>query len=118
MFYERFVNDVINSRKKNTPDSLITSLNCYPPNIKFTDEVNLSKFLDSNIKIVDGKVETSVYRNPNKIHVHWTSKVPKRYKRNAIYGDLNSSYQTSMKFDHEKEIIREYHLAGFPTRFF
>ena len=50
--------------------------------------------------------------------VHWTSKVPKRYKRNAINGDLNRSYQISMNFYHEKEIIREkYHLAGFPTRF-
>ena len=50
--------------------------------------------------------------------VHWTSKVPKCYKRNAINGDLNRSYQISMNFDHEKEIIREkYHLAGFPTRF-
>ena len=50
--------------------------------------------------------------------VHWTSKIPKRYKRNAINGDLNRSYRISMKVDHEKEIIREkYHLAGFPTRF-
>ena len=50
--------------------------------------------------------------------VHWTSKVPKRYKRNAINGDLNRSYQISINFDHEKEIIREkYHLAGFPTTF-
>ena len=50
--------------------------------------------------------------------VHWTSKVPKCYKRNAINGDLNRSYQISMNFDHEKEIISEkYHLAGFPTRF-
>ena len=50
--------------------------------------------------------------------VHWTSKVPKCYKRNARNGDLSRSYQTCMNFDHEKEIIREkYHLAGFPTRF-
>ena len=50
--------------------------------------------------------------------VHWTSKVPKRYKRNTINGDLNRSHQISMNFDHEKEIIREkYHLACFPTRF-
>ena len=50
--------------------------------------------------------------------VHWTSKFPKRYESNAINGDLNRSYQISMNFDHEKEIIREkYHLAGFPTRF-
>ena len=50
--------------------------------------------------------------------LHWTSKVPKHYKRNAINGDVNRFYQISMNFDHEKEIIREkYHLAGFPTRF-
>ena len=50
--------------------------------------------------------------------VHWPFKVPKRCKRNAINGDLNRSYQISMNFNHEKEIIREkYHLAGFPTRF-
>ena len=61
---------------------------------------------------------TSVYWKPNKMPVHWTPKVPKRYKRNAINGDLNRSYQISMNSNHEKEIIREkYHLAGFPTRF-
>ena len=118
LFYKRFVDDVINRRKENTPDLLLTSLDCYLPNINFTVEVNPSKFLDFNIEIVNGKVETSIYRKPNKILVHWTSKVPKRYKRNAVNGDLNRSYQISLNFDHEKEIIREkYDLPGFPTRF-
>ena len=118
LFYKRLVDDVINRRKKNTPDSLLTSLNCYHPNVNFTVAVNIFKFLHSNIETVDGKVETSVYRKPNKMPVHWTSKVPKRYKRNAINGDLNGPYQISMNFYHEKEIIREkYHLAGFSTRF-
>ena len=86
--------------------------------MNFTVEVNPLKFLDSNLKIVNGKVETSVYMKPNKMPVHWTFKVPKRYNRNAINGDLNRSYQISMNFDHEKEIIRgKYHLAGFPTGF-
>ena len=53
LFYKRFVDDVINRRKKNTPDSLLTSLNCYHPNINFTGEVNSSKFVDSNTKIVN-----------------------------------------------------------------
>ena len=49
---------------------------------------------------------------------HWTSRVPKRYKRNTINGDLNRSYQIRMNFDHEKEKIREkYRFTGFPTRF-
>ena len=110
LFYKHFVDDIVNRRKKNTPDSLLTSLNCYHANTNFTVKVNSSKFLDSNIKIDNGKVETSVYWKQNKMPVHWTSKVPKCYKRNAINGDLNRSYQISMNLDHEKEIIREkYH---------
>ena len=42
----------------------------------------------------------------------------KRYKRNAINGDLNRSCQIIMNFDREKETIKEkYNLADFPTRF-
>ena len=50
--------------------------------------------------------------------IHWTSKVSKRYERNAINGNLNRSYQIGMNSDHEKERIRgKKYLAGFPTRF-
>ena len=35
--------------------------------------------------------------------VNWKSNVPKTYKRNAINGDLNRSYQISMNFDNEKK---------------
>ena len=62
LFYKRFVDDVINSKKKNKPDSLLMLLNNYHANIILTVEVNPYKFLDANIKIVDGKGETSVYR--------------------------------------------------------
>ena len=79
--------------------------------------VNPTKFLDTNIKIVDGKVNMSVYRKPNKMPVHWTSQVPQRYKRNVINGDLNQSYQITVNFDNERETLREkYSLAGFPVR--
>ena len=49
LFYKRFVDDVINTRKKSKPDSLLISLNSYNSNIDFTVEVNPSKFLDTNI---------------------------------------------------------------------
>ena len=61
----------------------------FHPNINLFAEFNPSKFLDINIKVVDGKVETSVYRKPSKIPIHWTSKIPNLYKRNPINGDLN-----------------------------
>ena len=52
LFYKRFVDDVINKRKKNTPESLLTSLNSCHPNINFAVEVNLTNFLYNIIKIV------------------------------------------------------------------
>lgn len=62
LFYKHFVADVINSKKKNKLDSLLMLLNNYHANIILTVEVNPYNFLDKNIKIVDGKDETSVYR--------------------------------------------------------
>ena len=55
LFYKFFVDNVINTRQ-NTPDSLLTLLSCYRPNMNFTVEVSPSRSLDSNIKIVNGKV--------------------------------------------------------------
>ena len=69
------------------------------------------------MKIVDGKVETSSFRKPNKLSVHWTFTFSERYKRNAINGDLNRFDQISINFDHEKTITEKYRSAGFLTRF-
>ena len=42
----------------------------------------------------------------------------KRNKGNAINGAVNRFYQISMKFEHEKETVREkYCSAGFSTKF-
>ncbi len=66
----------------------------------------------------DNGVSTSVYRKPNKLPSHWTSQVPKRYKRNAINGDLNRSHRISMNFENEKaNIMNKFKKAGFPVRF-
>ena len=82
--------------------------------MNFTDGVNPSKFFDTSIK----NAETFVYKKPNKVPIHWTSKVPKRYKRNAENGDLSRSNQISMNFDQEEETVREnYRVLGSPTRF-
>ena len=60
---EPLVDDVINRRKNSKLDALITSLNSYHSNINFTFNVNPPKFLHTNIKIVNGKVKRSIYKN-------------------------------------------------------
>ena len=117
-FYKRFVDDVITRRSINKPDLLFSEINGYHPNIKFTTKTNPRKFLDTELIIIDNQIITSVYRKPNKLLTHWSSKIPKKYKRNMINGDLNRSYKISMNFQAEKEIITKKFLnADFPTRF-
>ena len=118
IFYKRFVDDVINRRSKNEPDLLFNDINGYHPNIKFTVEKNPDKFLDTHIHIIDRKATTSVHRKTNKLPTHWSSKIPKRYKRNMINGDLYRSHRISMNFEAEKvKIKKKFRDAGFPTRF-
>ena len=117
-FYKRFVDDVITRRKIGEPDHLFHAINNYHPNICFTLESQPKKFLDTNINIKNNNIETTVHRKPNKLPTHCSSKVPKRYKRNAINGNLKRSYRISMNFNEEKEIIRDkFANAGFPRRF-
>ena len=54
----------------------------------------------------------------NKLPVHWTSKIPVRYKRNAIIGELHRAKKIASNFDIEiKRIVNKYTTAGFPGRF-
>ena len=118
-FYKRFLDDVITTRSINQSDLLFSEINEYHPNIKLTTEANPRKFLDTELIVIDNKIITSVYRKPNKLPTHWSSKILKRYKRNMISGDLHRSYRISMDFQAEKEIITKKFLNAdtFPIRF-
>ena len=57
--------------------------------MKHTVEVKPDIFLDTKIVYSNDSIATEVKCNERKLPVHWSSKVVKRYKRNAIIGDLN-----------------------------
>ena len=88
-FYKRFMDDIVNRKNKNEPDDLFQKLNKNHPNMKYTVEVKPEIFLDTKIVYSNDVITTEVKRNDRKLPVHWSSKVPKRYKRNAIISDLN-----------------------------
>ena len=53
-----------------------------------------------------------------KLPVHWTSKIPVKYKRNAIIGELHRAKKITSNFDTEiKRIVTKYTAAGFLSRF-
>ena len=109
--YKRYVDDIYSKRIKNQPDKLFEKLNNYHPNIKLTIEVNPSKFLDTKIMIKNGIIETSVVVKESKMPSHWSSAVPKKYKQNAILGDLHRANKISSNFELEKQRIKKKHLS-------
>ena len=109
---------MISRRLKNTHDSLFEKLNSYYEKINFSIETNPEKFLDTRLLLENDIIKTEVYRKANKFPVHWKSQIPKRYKRNAINGDLHRSWRISSNFYHEKNQIRhKFSSAGYPMRF-
>ena len=62
VFYKRYVDDIINRRKKHEEDLLFKKLNDYHPKIKLTVEINPSKFLHTEIIILNNEVVSSVHR--------------------------------------------------------
>ena len=69
--------------------NLLKKLENNHPNMKYTVEVKPEIFLDTKIVYSNDVITTEVKRNDRKLPVHWSSKVPKWYKRNAIISDLN-----------------------------
>ena len=118
LFYRRFVDDIINRRKKNEHDIIFENLNKYHPKINLTMEVNLCKFLDTKIINNKGNITAEVFRKTSKLPVHWSSTVPKRYKRNAVIGDLHRSRRISSNFEKEFKVIkRKFRNADYPPKF-
>ena len=117
ILYRRYVDDIFTRKKKNEEDNLLPKLNSYHEKIKFTVEENLNKFLDTKLQLIDGCYNTSVNRN-RKLPMHWSSKVPKKFKRNVINNDLHRASKISSDINKEiKEIKQKYNYADFPKNY-
>ena len=102
---KRYVDDIFAKRMKNKPDDLYNALNNHHPNINLTVEVNLKRFLDTEMISNSNRFETKVFHKDRKLATHWSSAVPKRYKRNSILGDLHRVKAISSYFVDEVEYI-------------
>ena len=117
ILYLRYVDDIYRRKKTVEEDTLLPKLNAYHRKTKFTVEKKLSKFLDSKLERKDGKYKTSVSRN-RKIPTHWSTKIPKKLKRNIVTNDLHRAKKISSNFKEEVEVIKEkYEKARYPPRF-
>ena len=98
IFYKRYVDDMHVKRNRNKADNLFDALNSNHSNIKFALEQNPKKFLDTLIIEKNNQIKTQVFDKKFMYPVHWSSKVPFRYKRNAIDGELHRAQKISSNF--------------------
>ena len=78
-------------------------------------EENPTKFLDAEIVRHNSAITTKVYTRSKKFLVHWSSKIPLRYKRNAKTGELHRANKIASNFSNEMKRIKiKYLQAGFP----
>ena len=83
---------------------------------KFTIENTPEKFLVTKI-IYENNIQTSVYQSDNNLPNHWNSKVPKKYKQNAINADLFRSMGIESDMEKEFTVLKEiFTREGFPVR--
>ena len=74
--------------------------------------------MNTKLTNINGAYKFNVYRKNTKLSSPWTSKTPKRYKRNTINGDLNRSKRISSNFEEEIPLIKEkFRKADYQLRF-
>ena len=118
IFYKRCVDNTFNRRKKNNPDHLFNAINEYHKRIKYAIGQNPTNFLDTKLIRNENSYSTEVVNKETKLPPHWTSKTPKRYKRNAINGNLYRAQQILSNFEAEiDKVYKKYSNAGYPSNF-
>ena len=98
--FETYILQVRTTRilQENVTDTLFDALNSYHPNIKFTLEQNPKGFLDTQIIKENNRIKTQVFVKKSMYPVHCSSKVPFRYKKNAINGELHRAKKIFSNF--------------------
>ena len=116
-FYKRYVDDIVNPRRKNQVDLLFIGLNIYHLNINLTLVLNPKRFLHSNLELENAILITSVHRKETKLPTPSNSKIGIKYKLNVTTGDLHRSKRISTDFIKEKIIIKNsFKTADFSTK--
>ena len=79
--------------------------------------INDISAVDNNGYPENNRIKTQVFVKKSMYPIHWSSKVPFRYKKNAINGKLHTTNKISSNFQAEKARIKAKFLnAAFPHK--
>ena len=108
IFYKKYVEDLINLRKKREEDPLFKKLNNYHPKIKLTIQINPPNFLDIEIIISNNKNVTSYIEN--KVNYLFLGNLKFLSIANVtLLGELHPAKKISSNFQKEvKNIIQKF----------
>ena len=85
---------LMHEEKQHETDKLFIDLKSYHESIKLQLEINPNKFLDTEIIRTNQGIKTQVYNKAKKLPVHWSSKVPYKYKGKAILASIFDNWFT------------------------
>ena len=123
----RYVDDTFSFVKQDRIEEVITALNNFHPNIKFTSECEVNgsiSFLDVRITTLpDGRFATDVYRKATdtNIYMNWKSFAPKAWKIGTLKGLVRRAFivcssdeSRRKEISFLKKVFVE--INGFPSR--
>ena len=106
---------ILSNSLKNQPEELLTKLNNYHPNIKFSKEVNARKFLDSEIShIITARYIFQFLEKKQNIKSHWSSAIHKIYQIDEIQEHLHRAKQISINHESKLTQIKKRKNAEVP----
>ena len=127
IFYKRYVNDIfVLLKSESHVNNSLLYLNSKHPNIRFTCEIEIDRFvalLDINVYGSNNKFETSVHPKStfSGVYTHYRSFIATEYKRSlittlsyrsfTIVSDYHKLHEEIVKL---KSVLRQ---NGYPTRF-
>ena len=124
LFWKRYVDDTLCYVKKGSLQHVLSALNNFHDNIKFTYETecnNMISFLDVLIVRNNNKFDTAVFRKSTHtdLYINWNSFSPETWKKSTLkllvkraYIICNKPYFLEMELEHLKETFVK--INNFP----
>ena len=123
----RFIDDIffIWTHGQEKWNSFFKNLNSFHDSIKFTSEISTQSvpFLDMEVKLVEGKIETDLYTKPTDCHnfLQWSSCHPRSTKKGIPY---SQALRLRRICSNEKDFTKRLHMlegyfrkSGYPLKY-
>ena len=124
LIWLRYIDDIffIWTHGEQQLETFLNDLNSFSPNLNFTSEKNKNSmpFLDLNVKLVNGKLETDLHIKSADRHqyLHYMSSHPEHTKRSIVYSQtlrINRLCSLETDFNAHKLSMKEWFIKrGYP----